>query len=198
MTPVSGLTDAPGTRDSGGGLAEVDDRLLAARAADGDDEAFEHLVHRYAPRMLTLATRILGDRTEAEDAVQEAFVAAWRALPGFRADSQFPTWLYRIVTNKCLNLLRARRPNAPLEDAGELRAPAGDPADAAEATETLRTLGQALDSLTDEQRACWVLREMDGLSYEEIGRILGIGEPSVRGRIHRARKALMEAVRPCT
>jgi RNA polymerase sigma-70 factor (ECF subfamily) len=182
---VSGLDDAD----------DLDDRLLAARAADGDDEAFEQLVRRYAPRMLVLASRMLGERTEAEDAVQEAFVAAWRALPDFRADSAFQTWIYRIVTNKCLNLLRARRPLAPLADAGDLRAPGNDPPAAAEAAEALTALGHALRALTDEQRACWMLREMEGLSYEEISRVVGVGEPAVRGRIHRARKALMEAVR---
>ncbi|RBL80186.1 RNA polymerase subunit sigma-70, partial [Streptomyces cavourensis] len=88
----------------------TDETLPVVRAGEGDEEAFEVLVRRHSPAMLQLAMRLLGDRADAEDAVQDAFVSAWRKLPEFRRDAAFSTWLHRIVTNRCLNRLRSRRP----------------------------------------------------------------------------------------
>ncbi len=103
--------------------SEADDALLAVRAAEGDEESFAVPVRGHAPSLVRLATRLLGDRAEAEDAVQDAFVSAWRRLPEFHGRAAFGTWIYRIVTNRCLNMLRARKPLADLEDAGEVPAP---------------------------------------------------------------------------
>ncbi|MEU1279273.1 sigma-70 family RNA polymerase sigma factor [Streptomyces sp. NPDC005805] len=175
---------------------DTDDALLAVRAAEGDEEAFELLVRRHAPPMIRLATRLLGDRGEAEDAVQEAFVGAWRRLPEFQSRASFGTWIYRIVTNRCLNVLRSRRPAAPLEAVGEPVAPehAVSPARIAEGREAVREMRKALDTLTAEQRACWVLRELDGRSYEFIAEAVGIGQDAVRARVFRARRTLTAAL----
>ncbi len=102
--------------------ADTDDALLAVRAAEGDEDAFAVLVHRHAPALIRLATSLLGTGAEAEDAVQDAFLSAWRRLPEFQGRSAFGTWIYRIVTNRCLNVLRARRPVASLEAAGDVAA----------------------------------------------------------------------------
>ncbi|MBM9504579.1 RNA polymerase sigma factor [Streptomyces sp. KK5PA1] len=172
--------------------------MLAVRAGEGDEEAFEVLVRRHGPELLRLARRLLGGDGDAEDAVQEAFVSAWRRLPEFRRDAAFRTWMYRIVTNRCLNVLRARRPVQPLEAAPEPEAPehTASPERAAESAAAVAALGRALAGLTPEQRACWVLRELHGLSYDEIAAAVGIGEPAVRGRIFRARKHLTEVMTP--
>nr|WP_240982214.1 sigma-70 family RNA polymerase sigma factor [Streptomyces sp. S3(2020)] len=170
--------------------------MLAVRAAEGDEDAFAVLVQRHAPALLRLATRLLGSRTEAEDAVQDAFISAWRRLPEFHGRSAFGTWIYRIVTNRCLNVLRARRPLAPLEAVGELPAPehAVSPARITEARDAVRDLRDALDLLSAEQRACWVLRELDGRSYEFVADAVGISQEAVRARVFRARRCLTHAL----
>ncbi|MFD4572737.1 RNA polymerase sigma factor [Streptomyces sp. NPDC058417] len=174
----------------------ADDALLAVRAAEGDEDAFAVLLQRHAPAMLRLATRLLGSRTEAEDAVQDAFISAWRRLPEFRGHSSFATWMYRIVTNRCLNVLRARRPVTTLDEAGDVPAPehAASPARITEARESVRELRDALDLLSAEQRACWVLRELDGRSYEFIADAVGISQEAVRARVFRARRCLTQAL----
>ncbi|WP_086160926.1 RNA polymerase sigma factor [Streptomyces marincola] len=179
-----------------GGAGDVDDALLAARAGEGDEDAFEALVRRHGPELLRLASHLLGGGTDAEDAVQEAFVSAWRRLPEFRGDAAFRTWMYRIVTNRCLNQLRARRPTAPLDTVAEPAAPEHlvSPARTAESTAAVRALHAALGGLSPEQRACWVLREFHGLSYEDIAHTVGISHQAVRGRIFRARRYLTEAM----
>ncbi|MDX3763398.1 sigma-70 family RNA polymerase sigma factor [Streptomyces sp. AK02-04a] len=173
-----------------------EDTLLAVRAGEGDEEAFEALVRHYGPMLLQLATRLLGDRAEAEDAVQEAFVSAWRKLPEFRGDSAFGTWMYRIVTNRCLNVLRARRPVTDLEAVSEPAAPDHmvSPARAVEAQAAVEALSQAMAVLSPEQRVSWVLRELNGLSYEEVADMVGISQEAVRGRVFRARRQLTEAM----
>ncbi|MFJ4830612.1 RNA polymerase sigma factor [Streptomyces sp. NPDC088747] len=183
-------TAPPDTED------EVPDALLAVRAAEGDEDAFGTLVQRHAPSLIRLATRLLGNRPEAEDAVQDAFISAWRRLPEFHGRAAFGTWMYRIVTNRSLNVLRARRPEAPLEAAGDVPAPEWDasPARIAEARDAVRELREALDLLTAEQRACWVLRELDGQSYEFIADAVGISQEAVRARVFRARRCLTQAM----
>lgn len=179
------------------GLAErPDDALLAVRAAEGDEEAFETLVRAHAPAMLRLAAQLLGSRAEAEDAVQEAFVGAWRKLPEFRGEAGFGTWLHRIVTNRCLNTLRARRPVTDIDEMPEQAAPEhqSSPARAAESQAALRALGQAMAVLSPEQRACWVLREIETMPYETIAEMVGISQEAVRARVFRARRCLTEAM----
>ncbi|MFG2497153.1 RNA polymerase sigma factor [Streptomyces sp. NPDC048441] len=174
------------------------DQLLTVRAAEGDEEAFEALVHRHAPMALRLATRLLGNRTEAEDAVQESFVSAWRKLPEFRGDALFGTWVHRIVTNRCLNVLRARQPQpvVDLESVPEPEAPdhQTSPARVAEAHAAVEELAQAMEGLSPEQRVCWVLRELQGVPYESIAETVGISPEAARGRVFRARRYLTEAM----
>ncbi|MER8008878.1 sigma-70 family RNA polymerase sigma factor [Streptomyces sp. NPDC094149] len=178
------------------GRAGTDDALLAVRAAEGDEDAFALLVRRHAPALLRLATSLLGNRAEAEDAVQDAFLSAWRRLPEFQGRSAFGTWMYRIVTNRCLNVLRARRPVTPLDAAGDLPAAehTASPARIAEARDAVRELREALGRLSPEQRACWVLRELDGRSYEFIADTVGISQDAVRARVFRARRCLTQAL----
>ncbi|MER6387119.1 RNA polymerase sigma factor [Streptomyces sp. NPDC001523] len=177
-------------------VAPIDDGLLTVRAAEGDEEAFEALVHRYGPRMLRLATRLLGSGTEAEDAVQEAFVSAWRKLPEFRGEAGFGTWIHRIVTNRCLNALRTRRPVTDLDTVPEPAAPdhQASPARAAESHAAAEALTGAMAGLSSEQRVCWVLREVEGVPYETIADMVGISQEAVRARVFRARRCLTEAM----
>lgn len=173
-----------------------EDALLAVRAAEGDDEAFEALVHRHAPVLLRLATRLLGSPTEAEDAVQESFVSAWRKLPEFRGEARFGTWIHRIVTNRCLNVLRSRQPVTALDNVPEPQAPEYQvsPPRTAEAHAAVADLSRAIEGLSPEQRVCWVLRELDGAPYESIAETVGISQEAVRGRVFRARRYLTEAM----
>lgn len=183
-------TRPPGTQ------AGPDDALLTVRAAEGDEEAFAVLVRRHAPALVRLAARLLGNQVEAEDAVQDAFIGAWRRLPEFRGQSSFSTWLYRIVTNRCLNILRSRKPQAPLEVAPEMAAPEHTvaPGRIAEARAAVQDLHQALADMSAEQRTCWVLRELDGRSYDFIAGTLGITQQAVRARVFRARRHLTNAL----
>ncbi|MGW8981564.1 RNA polymerase sigma factor [Streptomyces parvus] len=173
-----------------------DDTLMTERAAEGDEDAFAVLVRRHAPSLLRLATRLLGDRAEAEDAVQEAFVGAWRSLPEFQGRSSFGTWMYRIVTNRCLNILRARRPQAPLNELPDLPAPAHAtaPDRITEGRAALHDVQEALSTLSPEQRICWTLRTLDGRSYAFIAKTVGISEQAVRARVFRARRQLTHSL----
>ncbi|WP_251055331.1 RNA polymerase sigma factor [Streptomyces sp. ISL-66] len=172
--------------------------MLAVRAGEGDEDAFAVLVRRHSSRLLALALHLLGNRADAEDAVQEALLSAWRQLPEFRHRASFGTWMYRIVTNRCLNTLRRRPHPAPLDSVPEpVAADAGSsPPRVAETDAATAALARALSELSPELRTCWVLRELHGLHYEEIAHLLGTSEKTVRGRLFRARRTLTEAMRP--
>jgi RNA polymerase sigma-70 factor, ECF subfamily len=177
--------------DRGG---ELDEATLVVRAQEGDARAFEQLAQRHQAALYRIAVRLVGDPAEAEDALQEALLDAWRRIGRFRGESAFSTWMYRVVTNRCLGMLRRRRP-VPVEEI-EAPAPAHDtPERAAERDAGMAALGRALARLPDEQRVCFVLRELEGLSYAEIASITGASEDAVRGRIHRARTRLAEVLR---
>jgi RNA polymerase sigma-70 factor (ECF subfamily) len=165
---------------------------LVSRAQSGRLDAFEELVRRHRLATYRVALRVLGDESDAEDATQDAFVQAWRSLGGFRADAAFSTWMYRIVTNRCLNMLRARRRTEPLPDDRE--APASRPDRIAEARWQVEDLKLAILRLTPEQRAPLVLRELQGCTYEEIAEALDISIPAVKSRLHRARLELLAAM----
>ncbi|MET7772957.1 sigma-70 family RNA polymerase sigma factor [Nocardia sp. NPDC005366] len=175
----------------------LDDATLVSRARDGDARAYEQLVIRYQTRMFRLAIKMLADRADAEDVVQEVFLTAWRRLPQLAVDAAFVGWLYRMTTNRCLNVIRARRPRVDIDpDATESPRSDAQPEHAAQVSGQLAALNEALDALTPGQRACWLLRELDGLSYEEIGEIVGANTTAVRGRIARARAQLAEVMTP--
>src|SRR5512133_3758406 len=169
------------------------DADLVSRAQAGRLDAFEELVRRHRLGTYRVALRMLGNETDAEDATQDAFVQAWRNLDRFRADAAFSTWMYRIVTNRCLNMLRARRRTEPLPEDRE--APASRPDRIAEGRWQVEQLQRAIGRLTLEQRAPLVLRELQGCSYEEIAEVLGLSISAVKSRLHRARLELLAAMR---
>ncbi|HYH31546.1 MAG TPA: sigma-70 family RNA polymerase sigma factor [Pseudonocardia sp.] len=175
-------------------VAELDEATLVVRAQEGDVRAFEVLARRHQAALYRLAVRVTGDPTEAEDALQEALLDAWRRIGRFRGDSTFSTWMYSIVTNRCLGMLRRRRP-VPVDRVDESVAP-DSPESAVELDARMAALGRAVQGLRDELRVCWVLRELEGLGYAEIAQITGASEDAVRGRIHRARVQLAEVMRP--
>jgi RNA polymerase sigma-70 factor, ECF subfamily len=169
---------------------QVEDSILVRAAQNGDVDAFEELVRRYQTSLYRVALRMLGSRADAQDAVQETFVRAWRAFPRFRHDSAISTWLYRIVTRRALDKIARRRSTGTLD---EVELEAGlDPAQAAEDQERLRAVRGAIAHLPPEQRAALVLREFEGLSYQEVGQVLGASVPAIKTRIHRARLTIIQ------
>lgn len=164
----------------------ADEGFLVRAAQRGDLDAFGELLRRHEGPTYRLALRMLGSPSEAEDAAQDAFLKAWRALPRFQGTSSFSTWLYRITTNRCLDILAARRPTDPLDDTrvGDHR---DDPAARVQQQEQMSALTASIGRLPAEQRAALVLREFEGLSYDEVAEVLQITLPAVKGRIHRAR-----------
>jgi RNA polymerase sigma-70 factor, ECF subfamily len=195
---VTGAGTAARTAAATGVSAEeFDDLTLVVRAQEGDVRSFEILVRRHQRQLYRLAVRLLGNSSDAEDAVQDAFVAAWRRLRGFRGEAAFSSWMYRIVTNRCLKLTRKRRQVLSLDDLGDQ--PDSDntsPEHAAETDDRAAELNRALHDLPTHQRTCWILRELHGLSYEDIAAIVGASPDAVRGRLHRARRTLVEVMTP--
>jgi RNA polymerase sigma-70 factor (ECF subfamily) len=180
------------------------ERALAAQVAAGDRRAFEALMRRYNRRLYRVARAVLGDDRDAEDALQDAYIAAFRAMGSFRGGSALATWLTRIVLNECYARLRrsARRDNvvaiAPTAD-GELPIDAADvnaeqPEQAAMRNELRALLARQVDALPVDLRAVFVLRSVEDLSVEETAQSLGIPEATVRTRHFRARALLREAL----
>jgi RNA polymerase sigma-70 factor (ECF subfamily) len=165
---------------------EADDALVR-RAQRGERLAFELLVERHEQRMYTLAARVLGSREDAADAVQDALVRAWLALPKFRGDARFSTWLYRIVVNAAHDV-RAKRRETAFEEPPE---PA-DPRDRFAEQELSGELQRALDALEESYRVAVVLYDVLGCSYKEIAEMTGVAEGTVKSRIFRGRTELAE------
>ncbi|WP_344872362.1 RNA polymerase sigma factor SigM [Allokutzneria multivorans] len=173
--------------------ASTDGALIAAHAA-GDPHAFTELVRRHRDRLWAVALRTLRDPEEAADALQEAFISAFRAAGSFRAESQVTTWLHRIVVNACLDRIRRRqaRPTVPLPEAGP-----GEPAvsrDAMADRETSLAVQSALAELPAEQRSAIVLVDVEGYSVAETAKILGIAEGTVKSRCARGRGKLAKVL----
>ncbi len=176
---------------------------LVARARSGEARAFEELARTSERALYRHAARIVGAGPEAEDVVQDALLAAWRSMSSFEGTS-FRAWLFRIVTNRALDRVRARRrrPELPLEPPGdddeviwaEPAAPGPDPADLASAREALVVVEEALRDVPAEQRAALLLRDVEGFSYEEIALITTCEIGTVKSRIHRARLAVRNAL----
>jgi RNA polymerase sigma-70 factor, ECF subfamily len=173
-----------------------DDGILVARARTGDTLAFELLVRRYSPPVYRIALGILGDAEAAADTSQDAFIAAWRRLDELRAEQAFAAWLYRITTTHATAAGRARRRHSPLDPAAPAPDPTAGPAQQAIAADLRAALIRALSLLTAEQRACWVLKELEGMSYHQIEEITRASAGAVRGRIHRARIRLAAELTP--
>lgn len=179
-------------------VCDLPDGLLAVRAAEGDEDSFAVLVRRHSRPLLALAHCMLGNAQDAEDAVQDAFVSAWRRLPEYRHGAQFRTWMYRITVNRCLTMRRRRLPPLPLDAVAEHATGEewNSPARAAEQNAATAALARALGELDAGQRVCWILRELQGLPYKEIAHVTQTSEQTVRGRLFRARRSLKEAMAP--
>lgn len=183
------------------------DLLLVERVQAGDREAFGLLVGKYQRRLLRLIMRLVRDPAEAEDVAQEAFVKAYRALPNFRGESAFYTWLYRIGVNAAKNWLMAQGRRAPVmseiadseeEDAANdsLLRDDATPDRVLMSKQIGETVNAAMDALPEDLRTAIVLREIDGLSYEEIAQVMDCPVGTVRSRIFRAREAIAIRLRP--
>ena len=173
------------------------DRELVEKAKAGDQGAFEQLVLDNQNKVYSLALRLVGDREEAADLAQEAFVKAWQGLSSFQGESSFATWVYRLTTNVCIDHLRKKKRREGVEavvslddtDSGwaEPVDRESDPQRLLERSERGEALARGLDRLPDWQRQVLVLRELSGLSYQEIGEKLDIDMGTVKSRIARAR-----------
>ena len=174
-----------------------DDAQLVARSLNQDIEAFGELVDRHAGAIVNLAYRMVGNRTEAEDVAQETFLAAFKALPTFRADSKFSTWLYRIATNKCKDWLRVKRPGQGRHDVdieetldshvAETRTPEG----LLSQLQVAQELEQAIQRLPTLYREAFVLKHVEGLSYEEMEEVLGVNGDTLKMRVYKGRRQLL-------
>lgn len=183
------------------------DQQLVARAQRGDKRAFELLVAKYQRKLARLLSRLIRDPAEVEDVTQEAFIKAYRALPAFRGESAFYTWLYRIGINTAKNYLVAAGRRAPtsteveteeaegLEQGAQLR-DINTPESLLLSKEIGTTVNATIEALPDELREAIQLREIEGMSYEDIARIMDCPIGTVRSRIFRAREAIAERLRP--
>lgn len=188
------------------GDREVDQQLVE-RVQRGDKHAFELLVAKYQRRLNRLISRFVRDAAEAEDVTQESFIKAYRALPAFRGDSAFYTWLYRIGINAAKNHLLTQGRRAPtstrvdaeeaenFEDAALLHE-VSTPENELMSRQVARVVNASLQQLPDDLRTALTLREMEGLSYEEIAAVMGCPVGTVRSRIFRAREAVAINLRP--
>ncbi|MEI6458511.1 MAG: RNA polymerase sigma factor RpoE [Pseudomonadota bacterium] len=185
---------------------EQSDLALVQRVQRGERSAFDVLVLRYQQKVLKLVLRYVRDPMEAEDVCQEAFIKAFRAIGSFRGDSAFYTWIYRIAINTAKNALVAskRRPinygidvQDPEQGDLEARLTDGETPEQLLLTEEIReTVNRAMADLPEDLRTAIVLREIDGLSYEEIAESMGCPVGTVRSRIFRAREAIDHRLRP--
>jgi len=183
------------------------DRDLVARAQAGDKRAFGLLVEKYHRKLARLLSRYIRDAAEVEDVAQEAFIKAYRALPAFRGESAFYTWLYRIGINTAKNHLVATGRRAPTsteveaEDAegleeGELLRDINTPESVLLSKEIAATVNGAMEQLPEDLRTAIQLREIEGMSYEDIAKIMDCPIGTVRSRIYRAREAIAEKLKP--
>lgn len=188
------------------GDSEVDQQLVE-RAQRGDKYAFELLVVKYQRRLARLISRFVRDAAEVEDVTQEAFIKAYRALPAFRGESAFYTWLYRIGINTAKNYLLALKRRAPTstssntEDAegfedADLLQEVSTPENELMSKQVVEVVNSSLQELPDDLRTALTLREIEGLSYEEIASVMNCPIGTVRSRIFRAREAISTNLRP--
>lgn len=182
------------------------DQALVERAQKGDKRAFELLVIKYQRKLGRLLSRMVRDAAEVEDITQETFIKAYRALPGFRGESAFYTWLYRIGVNTAKNYLVGRKRQASYSDVqaedaenyeeGDMLRDVATPDAELQTKQIAQAVNSAVDALPDELRVAITLREIEGMSYEEIAQMMDCPIGTVRSRIFRAREAIAERIRP--
>lgn len=182
------------------------DQKLVVRVQKGDKTAFDLLVRKYQHKVSNLVARYVRDRGEVEDVTQEAFIKAYRAIGGFRGDSAFYTWLYRITVNTAKNYLdsQGRRPpnsdveleGAELIESGEALRDQATPEHSVLTEEIAATVHRVIEALPADLRAAITLREIEGLSYEEIAQVMDCPIGTVRSRIFRARDAIDKELKP--
>ena len=180
-------------------MTEVSEKKIIEKVLGGDANAFEELVLKYEKTVYNLALRMVGDRDDAFDMTQEAFIKAYGSLSSFRGDSKFSVWIYRITTNVCLDFLRSksRKQQVSLtvsDDDEDAQLDIPDPSSAPEQQLikkiSMQSVEEGLKTLPDKQRQILVMRELGGMSYAEIGAALSLEEGTVKSRIFRARKRL--------
>lgn len=180
-------------------MTEVSEKKIIEKVLGGDANAFEELVLKYEKTVYNLALRMVGDRDDASDMTQEAFIKDYGSLSSFRGDSKFSVWIYRITTNVCLDFLRSksRKQQVSLtvsdddEDAQlDIPDPEADPEQQLIKKISMQSVEEGLKTLPDKQRQILVMRELGGMSYAEIGAALSLEEGTVKSRIFRARKRL--------
>jgi RNA polymerase sigma-70 factor (ECF subfamily) len=182
------------------------DQELVARVQQGDKKAFDLLVLKYQQKITNLVSRYIRDQHEVLDVTQEAFIKAYRAMPKFRGDSAFYTWLYRIAINTAKNYLVAQGRRPPSDDVdadvaeqmevGTRLKETGTPENHVLTEEISMTVQKAIDDLPEDLRTAIVLRELEGMSYEEIANAMSCPVGTVRSRIFRAREAIDKKLRP--
>ena len=184
-------------------MTSQEEREIIEKVLSGDTEAFEALVIEHQNKVYSLALRMVGNEEDARDMAQEAFIRAFNSLTGFRGDSKFSVWLYRLTSNICIDFIRSRAKKRTVsmtwtdedgDDAGELEVPDErfSPEAQLERTLTRESVRRGLDSLSPQYREILLRREINGLSYDEIGEALGIEPGTVKSRIFRARKKLCD------
>ncbi|MBM3330409.1 sigma-70 family RNA polymerase sigma factor [candidate division WOR-3 bacterium] len=162
--------------------------VLVSRSARGDEQAFGVLVERYKGMLYSMSRRLMKDPGRAEDAAQESFIKAWAALPGFKGESKFSSWLYRICYNTCISELRKRKPEVELDEATGV--PVEGPAQDFLNRNIQATIQEEVSRLPDDYRAAVTLYHFSGLSYEEIAKLTHKPMGTVKAHIHRARAVL--------
>ena len=173
---------------------DAPDAEVVARVLGGDGEAFGIIIRRYEAGLLRFATRMLGSSDVAADAVAEGLVRAYRHLATCREPSRLRSWLFRIVGNRCRSYLARRSADeVPLEEA-PVQADGADPAQDVERAEQLALVERTLNGLSPEKREAFLLKHVEGLSYDEMAAITGERIPTLKMRVHRAREALLEAL----
>ncbi len=186
------LTARPGAATLPGVVEDTDDSELVGRVLGGDVDAYGTLVARYQQRLFFVALKLVGNREDARDVTQEAFLRAYRHLGRFDRKMRFYTWIYRILVNQGIDLMRKRGRAATGPLLGEV-ASGGDAPDSRALSDELRQqVRETLDRLPPRYRALLVLRDVEGLSGKEISERTGVGHATVRWRIHRARKLFRE------
>jgi RNA polymerase sigma-70 factor (ECF subfamily) len=191
-------------------LGELSDEALVSDARTGDVAAFEELVGRYEEKLYRLAMRMVRNENDAKEILQEAFLLAWRKLPGFEGRAQFSSWMYRVTVNSSLMFLRSRNrhPEVMLDDVepdalskaaehfeqGTAVDWSQQPEEKLQSKEMRRHIQQAVDALPNGLRTVFLVRDVEGLSTEETAELFSLSLPAVKTRLHRARLALREAI----